>query len=345
MTYKPLAFGGLAARLPIIQGGMGVGVSLAGLAGAVAAAGGVGVISAAQIGFMERDFARDPVAANLRALGEQIRLAKERARGGVVGVNIMVAMNNYEKYVKAAVEAGVDLIVSGAGLPGSLPELVEGMKVAIAPMVSSAKGARVLLSRWAQKYARRADLLVVEGPKAGGHLGFTSDYFDKPHGENEYDAELAAIIEEADGVPVVFGGGVFDGADVRKYLDMGCAGVQVATRFVVTEECDAHQNFKDAYINAGEGDIALVKSPVGMPGRAIANDFLRRVGLGERPPFDRCYGCLRKCNPLTIPFCITDALVRSVRGDTVNGLIFCGANAYRVDRMTTVPELLEELCP
>ena len=350
MKYEPLKIGDLVAKVPIIQGGMGVGVSLSGLAGAVAKEGGVGIISTAQIGFKEEDYEKNPLEANLRAVRSEIRKAKEIAGGaGIIGVNIMVATRHYEKYVEAACEAGVDLIISGAGLPTELPELVKGYDVKIAPIVSSAKSASVILKLWEKKHNRTADLVVIEGPKAGGHLGFKPDEVLNVSDE-DYKKEITDIMEVVDSygdkfkhpVAVVVAGGISDHDKVDEIMALGADGVQVASRFVTTYECDASQEFKDAYLNAKEEDIIIVKSPVGMPGRAIANKFMETTKNGLQP-ISRCYQCIKGCQAKDIPYCITRALVNSVKGNVNEGLIFCGADTWKQKKMQTVSEVMHEL--
>lgn len=343
MSISELRIGDLCARIPVIQGGMGVGVSLSGLAGAVAAAGGVGIISTAQIGYRDPDFGRHPIECNLKAIGEEIKKAREKANGGIIGVNIMVATRRYEDYVKAAVAAGVDLIISGAGLPMTLPEISGNAR--IAPIVSSRKSLSVISKYWQKKYNRKPDLIVIEGPLAGGHLGFSKEEIDAYTVTNEknYDDEVKAIIELANEleVPVVVAGGVYERKDMEHYLAMGAKGVQIATRFVTTRECDASDAYKQAYIDAKKEDIVIVKSPVGMPGRAIHNAFLDKVAAGER--FMRgCRQCIITCKPDTAPYCITEALINAVEGRLDEGLIFCGSNAYRANKIETVADIMEE---
>lgn len=338
-----LKIGNLCPRIPVIQGGMGVGVSLSNLAGAVAAVGGIGVISTAQIGFRNPDFAKNPIECNLQAVGDEIKKAREKANGGIIGVNIMVATRRYEDYVKAAVAAGVDLIISGAGLPMTLPEISGAAK--IAPIVSSRKALRVIANHWRKKYDRKPDLVVIEGPLAGGHLGFSKEDIDAYTitGKKDYDEEIKSIIALADelAVPVVVAGGVYERKDMDHYLALGAKGVQIATRFVTTRECDASDAYKQAYIEAKKEDIVIVKSPVGMPGRAIHNAFLDKVNAGER--FMRgCRQCIITCKPDTAPYCITEALINAVEGRLDEGLIFCGSNAYRTDKIETVAEIMEE---
>ena len=278
---KTLKIGELTARIPVIQGGMGVGISLSGLAGSVAACGGVGVISTAQIGYRDPEFEKDPIKTNLRVIGEEIQKAREIAKGGILGVNIMVATKQYAEYVKAAVKAGIDLIISGAGLPMELPKLVAGSKTKIAPIVSTVKAARVICRFWDHHYQRMPDLVVIEGPKAGGHLGFSRKQLEE-FTPVTYDQEIRGILAEvkkyADKygkeIPVVVAGGIFTREDMLHAMELGADGVQMGTRFVTTWECDASEAYKQTYLHAKKEDIVIVDSPVGMPGRAIRNRFL-----------------------------------------------------------------------
>ena len=348
-NVRPLKIGDLVAKVPGIQGGMGVGVSLSSLAGSVAASGGVGVISTAQIGYREPDFDADPIGANLRAIGTEIKKAREIAKGGILGVNIMVATRKYEEYVKAAVAAGIDLIISGAGLPMDLPKLAGAAKTKLAPIVSSVKSAQVIMRYWWKKYSRLPDLVVIEGPLAGGHLGFHREQLDDIESLH-YDEEVKAIIEKVNetaaehetSIPVVMAGGVYTREDMEHYLEMGAAGVQMATRFVTTYECDADPAYKQSYIDAKKEDIVIVQSPVGMPGRAILNPFMKRAKEG-RIPHEKCHLCISTCKGADTPYCITDALVNAVKGKVDDALLFCGANAYRATHLEHVRDIMEEL--
>lgn len=348
MEFKPLKIGNLIAKLPIIQGGMGVGVSLSSLASAVTNAGGIGIISSAQIGYKENDFEINPLEANLRALKEHIKIAKEKCNNGIIGANIMVATKNYAEYVKTAIDAKVDLIISGAGMPTQLPKLCKGSDVKIAPIVSSLKACKVILKLWDKHDDIAPDLVVVEGPKAGGHLGFKKDDLIN-HIEN-FDQTVVDIVNHVKEyeakynkeIPVVVAGGVYSGYDISKYLSLGASGVQMATRFVATHECDASIEFKNAYVESKKNDIGLVKSPVGMPGRAILNKFVDKTNLGNIK-VQKCYNCLTPCNPADTPYCITQALINSVKGDLDNGLIFCGENAYKIKEIVSVKDLMLEL--
>lgn len=341
---KPLKIGNKIAKLPIIQGGMGVGVSLGRLAGAVAKEGGVGIISTAQIGFYKEEFEQKTKQCNLEAIEEQIELAKSIAKGnGLVGVNVMVALADYKEHVKKAAECGADLIICGAGLPLDLPELVEGYDVKIAPIVSSKRAAKILFKKWEKDYNRLPDFLVVEGPKAGGHLGFkVEEVRNDIEGTLDYESEIKEIIEFAGPIPVVVAGGIWDKKDIEHAMELGASGVQMASRFVATHECDASLEYKKAYISASESDLRIIKSPVGLPGRAIYNKFLEQI---EKEGFKvkRCFGCLAKCEPAKIPYCITKRLIMAVKGDVENGLIFCGANAGKIKEIVSVHELMAEL--
>lgn len=350
-VLKPLKIGELVAEKPIIQGGMGVGVSRSSLAGAVAAEGGIGIISTAQIGYDEEGFEKDQAGCNRIAIKKHIKRAKEIAGGkGLVGVNIMVALKHYKEHVQEAVKAGADVIISGAGLPMDLPKLVGENVTKIAPIVSSKRAAQLILKMWAHRYNRTADFIVVEGPKAGGHLGFSKEQL-QDIDKLDYDQEIRDIIECKKDyeekfqrkIPVIVAGGIFDRKDIEHVMKLGADGVQIASRFVATEECDASDAYKQAYIQAEKKNIQIIQSPVGMPGRALRNEFIKGLETA-RKPITKCYNCLEKCDPRTVPYCITKALIKAVQGNVENGLIFCGENVDRIHEMTTVHDLMNELC-
>lgn len=367
---KPLKIGMLTAKRPVIQGGMGVGISLSSLAGAVAKAGGIGIISTAQIGFKNPDFMKNPLKANLEAIHEELKKARKIAPDGILGFNIMVATKEYGQYVKEAVRAGADVIISGAGLPVDMPKFVaeaEGKadsgsrRTMLAPIVSSVKSAMVICKLWDRKYKTAPDFVVVEGPCAGGHLGFSREQLaeygvdteevSRTYKRMEYENEIRGIIDSVKEfagkykkkIPVIVAGGIFDHEDVMRGIKLGADGVQVATRFVTSKECDAPLAYKQAYLDAKEEDIIIVKSPVGMPGRAIRNEFLERV-QDARIPVPHCFRCLEHCNPAETPYCITRALINAAEGNIKEALLFCGSNAFRCSKIETVPEIMEELC-
>lgn len=346
---KNLVIGDLVANVPIIQGGMGVGVSRSNLAGSVAKSGGIGIISGAQIGYDEPDFETNNLSANLRSLRKHISKAREISNGGIIGVNLMVAMNNYEEYVKECVNSNVDLIISGAGVPSKLPSFTKCSNVKIAPIVSSSKACSLVLKIWDKKENTTADLIVVEGPKAGGHLGFSKNDLEDIK-SIDYDKEFVEILQIAKfygdkynkHIPVVAAGGISTAEDVAKYINIGADGVQVGTRFVTTYECDAHENYKNTYINSNFDDIKIIQSPVGLPGRAIHNKFIDDIS-NNIPTITKCYNCISKCNPKDTPYCISKALINAVSGDVENGLLFCGADAYKADKLSSVDDVISEL--
>lgn len=346
--WKSLRIGDLLARTPIVQGGMGVGISLSGLASATANAGGIGVIAAAGIGLMEPDGFTDFLGANIRALRREIRRARELTKG-ILGVNIMVALSNFADMVRTAIEEGIDIIFSGAGLPVNLPEyLREGVRTKLVPIVSSGRAAALIARRWIDKYGYRPDAFVVEGPRAGGHLGFKREQLEDP--KYALEALVPEVIEAiapfADGgrpIPVIAGGGVYTGADIREMLELGAAGVQMATRFVATEECDASAAFKESYVSATEADLEIISSPVGMPGRALRNKFLEDVDAGKKTPYSCPYHCIVTCDPEKAPYCISLALLNAQRGRLDKGFAFAGANVPRVEKIVKVQDLIDSL--
>lgn len=346
MIFKELKIGDLTAKIPLIQGGMGIGVSLSNLAAAVANEGGIGTISGVQIGFREPDFLVNPIEANLRAIGTEIRKAREKTRG-IIAMNLMAAMNNYELYVKKAVEEKIDLIISGAGLPLSLPKLVKDSTTKIAPIVSSAKAAKIIINSWL-KHDRLPDAIVVEGPLAGGHLGFKHEELieNKCKSLREITVEVKELVKSYESeygvnIPVISAGGIRTRENIEELISAGADGVQLASIFVTTVECDAHENFKQSYVNAGDDDELIIKSPVGMPARAIRTNFLTEAINNGCGNIKKCYQCMPKCNPSNIPYCISAGLINSVEGR--DGLIFTGANIGAINKITTVKEVIDSL--
>lgn len=343
--------------LPILQGGMGVGVSLDRLAGAVAACGGMGTISTALCGYLEPDFDKDPDGANLRALDRQVRRAKVIAGGnGLVAVNAMVATRQYADSVRTALRAGADAIVCGAGLPKDLPAIAAEIpehNAALAPVISSGRAAALICKLWERSAGRIPDFVVLEGPLAGGHLGFTPE--DAKNAEtgtgnplhsllNEVISALAPFREKyGRDIPIFLAGGIQNGHELAHYMKLGAAGGQFATRFITTKECDASLRYKQTLVRAKPEDIAIVKSPVGMPGRALRTPIIDRVENGTQPAPSSCIRCLTACNPATAPYCISRALMAAAQGDWENGLFFCGANAGELDTITTVQEEMDQI--
>lgn len=346
-----MKLGNRELALPLIQGGMGVGVSMGGLAGAVAAQGAMGTLSTADAGWNEPDFAAHPQQANLRALRREVQRAKRLAAGaGLVAVNAMVATRQYADSVRTALEAGADAIVSGAGLPLELPALAEGFEALLAPIVSGPRAAQLICRTWAKRYGRVPDFVVLEGCQAGGHLGF--EEADLLSGRctplSRLIPEVLAALrpfEEKFGraIPLFCAGGVATGAEMARCTRLGAAGAQLATRFIATEECDASQGYKDVLLAARPEDLRIIHSPVGMPGRAVNSPLVQRLAAGMRQPPAHCSGCIKSCRPAETPFCITHALIEAVKGNWEEGLFFSGSRVDLVDRMRTVSDLIDEL--
>ncbi|OLR56351.1 2-nitropropane dioxygenase [Hornefia porci] len=328
--------------VPVIQGGMGIGISMGGLAGAVAAEGGMGVISTANIGFREPDFRENPLAANIRALRQEIRKAREIAGGrGLLAVNAMVATTEFAVMVREAVRAGIDAVISGAGLPLTLPEAA-GEGALLAPVVSGDRAAALLLKHWERRFQCRPDFVVVEGSEAGGHLGFRKEELLDGTARSLRDT-VKAVKQKVGEIPVFAAGGVFSREDIDEIRRAGAAGAQIATRFIATDECDASQAYKDVILAAGEEDAVIIDSPVGMPGRALRTPLIDRIRTQGRIPPRSCMNCIVTCDPGTTKYCISRALIAAYHGDLENGLFFCGSNVGRVNRQVTVHELIKEL--
>ncbi len=341
--------GGLAITVPIIQGGMGVGISMSGLASAVANQGGVGVISAAGLGLVHRNPALDFLEANIEGLKKEIRLAKEKTKG-VIGVNIMVAMSNFADLVRTAISEKVDIIFSGAGLPMQLPGFLQpGSITKLVPIVSSGRAAKIICDKWQAMYNYLPDAIVVEGPKAGGHLGFKMEHLDDTaHSLEELIPEVVkevSFFEEKyqREIPVIAAGGIYTGTDIFNIMQKGARAVQLGTRFVTTKECDASYAFKQAYIDAKESDIQIIQSPVGMPGRAVANVFIDKVRAGLKRPIKCPFHCIKTCDVSSSPYCIVNALFNAYKGNMKSGYAFAGTNAYMAERISTVKEIFQEL--
>jgi nitronate monooxygenase len=339
---KELKIGPFTARVPIVQGGMGIGISLSGLASAVANEGGIGVIATPGIGMYEPDYNTNTVEANSRALRKEIQKAREKTKG-ILGVNIMVAMTNFAEIVETAIDEGIDIIFSGAGF------LNGTTTTKLVPIVSSGRAAAIIAKRWIEKFSYVPDAFVVEGPMAGGHLGFKAEQIDDPAFSLEN--LVVDVVREVKPfeekfqkpIPVIAGGGIYTGEDIFNIMQIGASGVQMATRFVTTDECDASLEFKQSYLNATAEDIVIIKSPVGMPGRAISNQFLREVEAGEKKPFKCPYHCISTCDYKTSPYCIVVALMNAKKGYLKNGFAFAGANAYRSEKITSVKALIDSL--
>jgi NAD(P)H-dependent flavin oxidoreductase YrpB (nitropropane dioxygenase family) len=348
-NMNTLNIGGLQIKVPIIQGGMGVGISLNGLAAAVANEGGVGVISSAGLGLLYRNLSKDYLEASILGLREEIKKAREKTKG-IIGINIMVALTNFEDMVRTSIEEKVDLIISGAGLPLDLPKyLTKDSITKLVPIVSSGRAAKIICEKWNSLYNYLPDAIVVEGPKAGGHLGFkanqiTDDNFKLEALIPDVVKEVAVFEKQYNKeIPVIAAGGIYNGEDIYNIMQLGAKGVQMGTQFVTTNECDASIEFKNTYINAKEEDVEIIVSPVGMPGRAINNEFLNAVKRGEKKPINCPVKCIKTCDAETTPYCIISALMNAYKGKFANGYAFAGSNAFRATKIRTVKELMNEL--
>lgn len=346
---KALKIGNLEIAVPVIQGGMGVGISLSGLAAAVASEGGAGIISSAGLGLLYKNLSGNYLEASIAGLREEIRKAREKTKG-VIGVNVMVAMTNFADMVKTAIAEKVDILIAGAGLPLDMPSfLKKDSKTKLVPIVSSARAAKIICEKWKTSYDYLPDAVIVEGPKAGGHLGFKEDQIN----DSNYSLEnlVPEIIRElkpfeekyGTTIPLIAAGGIYTGKDIREIMTLGAAGVQMGTRFVTTEECDASTDFKKSYINASEDDIEIIKSPVGMPGRAILSNFISKVKEGKKQPKTCPFKCIRTCDISKSPYCIIIALMNALKGNFESGYAFAGANAFKATRIFSVKEVFQSL--
>jgi len=352
---KPLLIGDLEIKIPIIQGGMGVRVSVAPLAAAVANCGGGGTIASVGLPPDTEENRADVPKSSREYLQKEIRQARELS-DGVIGVNIMVALSNYEDMVRTTVKEKADYIISGAGLPISLPEFAEGSSIKLIPLIASTRGANLLLKTWKRRYNRFPDAIVVEGPLSGGHIaGYSLEKLESSKGIMDKQQLLEKSVEDVltlvgeyektygISIPVIAAGGIFNGKDVAKFFKMGVQGVQIGTRFVATEECSAADEFKQLYLNAKEDDIVFIQSPVGMPAKVLRTKFLDDVLKGEKKEFTCNYQCLRTCDPNTVQFCIAKALIDAVEGNIDEGVVFAGTNVSRVNEIVSVKELMDEI--
>ena len=345
----PLVIGDLVAKIPVVQGGMGVGISLSSLAGSVANVGGIGVISLAGLGIDDPEYKNKPLETSVKALKNEIKKARDIAKK-IIGVNIMVALTDYAEMVKTAISEEIDIIFAGAGLPLDLPKYLKPeKKTMLVPIISSAKAAKVIMKRWMAKYNYLPDAFVVEGPKAGGHLGFSKEQIN----DESYQLEklVPQVVDEVKiyentyhkAIPIIAAGGIYTGEDIYNIIKLGASGVQLGTRFVGTNECDASPEFKNAFIGCEKEDLTIISSPLGLPGRAINNSFIEDSEKGLKHPFSCPYHCIKTCQHKESPYCIAFALINAKKGDMENGFAFAGDNAYRVEELISVEALMDSL--
>ena len=344
---KSFNIGNIEIKIPIIQGGMGVGVSLSGLASAVANAGGVGVISCAGIGLLYPKVKGDYGVKCIEGLKEEIRKAREKTKG-VIGVNIMVALSNYTEMARTAIKEKIDVIFAGAGLPLDLPAYLSAdSSTKLVPIVSSPRAAKIICDKWNANYGYLPDAIVVEGPKAGGHLGFKKEQLtDNHYALEELIPEVVSVAssyESEKHIPVIAAGGIYTGEDISRFIDLGASAVQMGSIFVTTEECDASQTFKEVYINSKPEDIEIIESPVGMPGRAINGEFIENVKKGITKPINCSFHCIKTCDYTKSPYCIVKALYNAAKGNMKKGYAFAGANAYLSQKVSSVKDVFDDL--
>lgn len=344
---QPIKIGNIEMPLPIIQGGMGVGVSLSGLASTVANEGGIGVISCAGLGLLYKQPHGTYLENCIYGLREELRKAREKTKG-LIGVNIMVALSNFADMVHTSIASKADLIFSGAGLPLDLPSYLPiGSKTKLVPIVSSARAAKIICEKWLSNYAYLPDAIVVEGPKAGGHLGFKREDIDKKTCSLEElvpeVVNVARQYEYSKSIPVFAAGGISTGEDILNLMKLGASGVQIGSLFVPTDECDASSIFKQVYVQSSEQDTLIIQSPVGMPGRAFDGAFIQSVNAGNERPKSCSFHCIKTCDYTKSPYCIIKALYNAARGNMEKGYAFAGANAHLAKKISSVKEVIEKI--
>lgn len=359
MSLKPLKIGKHTIEYPIVQGGMGLGISWDKLAGTVSLEGGLGVISSVGTGYYNqshyskknintRPFETDNFYSK-EALSAIVKNARKICGSKPLAMNILYAINDYERVIKDSCEAGVDIIITGAGLPTNMPEFTADYPdVALVPIVSSAKALKIICKRWTQRYNRLPDAIVVEGPLSGGHQGFTYEQCS----QEEYQLEnlIAPILEEIKvwgDFPLIAAGGVWDHNDILKMISLGAQGVQMGTRFIGTHECDADQNFKEVILHSTKEDIQLFKSPVGYPARGVKTNLIQMVEKREGPAIRCISNCVSPCHrgqeAKAVGYCIADRLSDAYLGKVETGLFFTGANGYKLNEIISVKELMVKL--
>ena len=344
---KSFSIGNLEVKLPIIQGGMGVGISLSGLASAVANEGGIGVISCAGLGLIYHKSPGNYLTKCISGLKTEIKKAKEKSKG-IIGVNIMVALTNYVDMVKTSIAEKADIIFSGAGLPFDLPSyLTKESKTKLVPIISSSRAAKIICEKWKTNYNYLPDAIVIEGPKAGGHLGFRADQLeDEDFSLEKIVPEVLTVTASYKGeknIPVIVAGGISTGEDIHRFIEMGVSGVQMGTIFVTTTECDASDIFKNVFIDAKQEDIKIIQSPVGMPGRAIDGEFIHSVEEGREIPKSCPFHCIKTCNFAKSPYCIVQALYQAAKGNMKKGYAFTGINVHLSNKISSVKEVINKL--
>ena len=345
----PLKIGDLEIEMPVIQAGMGVQVAKSELAAAVARAGGVGCISSVGLGTIEASL-KDYLADSRENLAKEIRNARRLANGGVIGVNIMVALANYDDMVDVCVKEKVDIIVSGAGLPINLPELTKGSGIKLIPVISSGRAMKVILKSWDRRYKTMPDAVIIEGPQCGGHMAFTREQVLHPETApiqkilNDVKEILAPYEKEYNKkIPLIGAENIVTPEDVLKKLEMGFDGVHIGTRFICTEESGIDRKSKEVYVNAKDEDIVVLHSPLGLPVKVLKTPLVEKLLNGEKIPFGCQFRCLRACEATEAKFCIADALVKTLYGETDEGLFMVGSGIGRINDIIPAEQFFEQL--
>ncbi len=359
MSFKSIKIGKHTIKIPIVQGGMGVGISWSGLAGNVSKEGGLGVISSVGTGYYDKKehvkklVAQRPLEVenfySKEALIKIFSDARKICGDAPIACNVLYAINDYGRVVTDSCEAGANIIITGAGLPTNMPEFTADYPdVALVPIVSSAKALKIICKRWKKRYDRVPDAVIVEGPKSGGHQGFTYEQCAMP--ENQLENIVAPVVEEAvkwGDIPVIAAGGVWDKKDIEEMMALGASAVQMGTRFIGTHECDAHDNFKEVLIAAQKDDIQLMGSPVGYPARGVRTNLTGLIERREGPSIKCISNCVAPCNrgveAKAVGFCIADRLSDAYEGNKELGLFFSGSNGYRINEIISVKELMSKL--
>ncbi len=360
MSFAPLKIGKHIIDIPIIQGGMGVGISWDRLSGTVSKEGGLGVVSSVGTGIYENRRYSHKLAGDNRpvdavnfyskeALHEIFARARKICGNKPLGANVLYAINDYKRVVIDSCEAGADIIITGAGLPLTMPECIKDFPdVALVPIVSTAKALKILCRRWEKSHGRMPDAVIVEGPLSGGHQGFKYDECFLP--ENQLEEILPRVVEEAKewgNMPVIAAGGIWDNSDIKKMFALGASGVQMGTRFIGTYECDASDKFKQVILDSKEEDIKLFKSPVGYPARGVKTNLHHMIEQGIAPKVACISNCVAPCHhgeeAKAVGYCIADRLSDAYDGDLNRGLFFTGSNGYRLNEIISVKELLDKL--
>jgi len=356
-NLRALKIGDIEIPVPIVQGALGAGISTAPLVSRVSDEGGLGVIASVGLGVVYgidngvslKEIYKNFAKRNSDALREEILRIRE-ITDAPFAVNIMSVLTDYDTLAKVCDEEKVDVIISGAGLPIKLPQYITNDHTKLVPLVSSGRVANLILKRWDKRFGRTADAVIIESPFSGGHQGFSFEEIQSANSnilenlisdtkesvkiyEDKYDHEI----------PVIATGGIYSGMDVGRHLDYGASGVQIGSRFILTEECDVSPNYKAAHMSARERDIDLILSPLGLPVRVVKNEFYWKLQRGEVMDFNCGYHCLSACKANKANFCIAEALISARKGDMENGLVLCSTITPRSNRIYSVKELMTEL--